>query len=180
MCWLAKWVHKFQERNKRGKREKENKMLWFDWWELIENQTTSRKQGEVLPSREASWLEASRSSWNNVNGPAAVAPCGKVISFCLSLFLASPPYFQAAASREANPSPSFFSPCDMHETRGHLKKGVCFFQIEVRCEFCFYGRTWKLYARERCLLFACYHQQINTTLTQNAHRNFTKKWLKNK
>lgn len=31
-----------------------------------------------------------------------------------------------------------------------------------------YGRTWELYARERSLLFACYYQQINTTLTQDA------------
>lgn len=29
-----------------------------------------------------------------------------------------------------------------------------------------YGRTWELYAGERSLLFACYYQQINTTLTQ--------------
>lgn len=65
----------------------------------------------------------------------------------------------------------FASTCTI-QPRNPLKRN----HLVVRWRLGFYARTWKLYARERSLLFACYRQQINTTLNTNAHTLYTNTW----
>lgn len=129
--------------------------FWFDLWISNSNQSRTKHSFYHLVEQLSGVIE--RCGKHKVFYLKYVDCSLKVESVAMQNFQ-TPPLI-------LNPD-CFFSRCKpfflhMHESRSHLKRN----HFIVRCKLVL-SRTWKLYARERSLLFACYCQQINTTLTQ--------------